>query len=83
MADRQPLAKGDDFVMMDISHEYTLIDQEDSLSDEAKMQKKLAIQEEDAKRKERAHNLRQLLRAHLVNGKRCRLYHPRRQNCHH
>ena len=37
--------------------------------DEAKMQRSLAIQEEDAKRKERAHNLRQLLRAHLLMEK--------------
>ena len=40
-----------------------------SLDAAAKMQKKLAVQEEDAKRKERAHNLRQLLRAHLLMEK--------------
>jgi len=56
----------DDFVMMDISHEYALIDQDNSLNAEAKVQRKLAVQEEDMKRKERAHNLRQLLRAHLL-----------------
>ena len=77
------IGKGDDFVMMDIGHEYTLIDEEDSLSDEAKMQKKLAIQEEDAKRKERAHNLAAASACAFVDGKRCRLYHPRQQNCHH
>lgn len=57
---------GDDFVMMDIGHEYHLIDSNSALDDDAKMQQKLAVQEEDAKRKERAHNLRQLLRAHLL-----------------
>ena len=34
-----------------------------------KCREKLAVQEEDAKRKERAHNLRQLLRAHLLMEK--------------
>lgn len=61
-----PEVKGDDFVMMDISHEYLMIDSDPSLDAEAKVQHKLAIQEEDAHRKERAHNLRQLLRAHLL-----------------
>lgn len=56
----------DDFVMMDISHEYNKIDEEEGLDAEAKIQRKLAVQEEDALRKERAHNLRQLLRAHLL-----------------
>lgn len=57
---------GDDFVMMDIGHEYHLIDTDRSLDEAAKMQKKLQVKEDDAKRKERAHNLRQLLRAHLL-----------------
>jgi preprotein translocase subunit SecA len=59
----------DDFIMMDISHEYNKIDDDDTLDAEAKIQRKLAVQEEDAKRKERAHNLRQLLRAHLLMEK--------------
>ncbi len=59
----------DDFVMMDISHEYLKIDENTEFDEEAKMQAKLAVQEEDAKRKERAHNLRQLLRAHLLMEK--------------
>lgn len=60
--------KGDsnDFVMLDLSHEYLKIDADKSLDDEAKSKRKLAVQEEDAIRKERAHNLRQLLRAHLL-----------------
>lgn len=62
-------SQGDDFVMMDIAHEYLLIDSDHELSDEAKVQRKLAVQEEDAKRKERAHNLRQLLRGHLLMEK--------------
>lgn len=56
----------DDFVMMDISHEYQKIDVDSTKDEAAKMQAKLAVQEEDARRKERAHNLRQLLRAHLL-----------------
>lgn len=56
----------EDFVMMDISHEYNLVDENHELDAAAKMQAKLAVQEEDIKRKERAHNLRQLLRAHLL-----------------
>ncbi|MCE2983366.1 MAG: preprotein translocase subunit SecA [Parachlamydia sp.] len=59
----------EDFVMMDISHEYIQIDEDQSLDSEAKMAKKMQIKEEDAKRKERAHNLRQLLRAHLLMEK--------------
>jgi len=58
--------KEDDFVMLDISHEFQKIDSRADLDEAAKMQAKLTVQEEDAKRKERAHNLRQLLRAHLL-----------------
>ncbi len=58
--------KDDDFVMLDLGHEFLLIDQDSSLSEEEKLKKKLEIQEEDALRKERSHNLRQLLRAHLL-----------------
>lgn len=59
----------EDFIMMDISHEYIKIDEDPALDDEAKMARKLQIREEDAKRKERSHNLRQLLRAHLLMEK--------------
>lgn len=58
--------KHDDFIMLDISHEYLKIDRDPNFSDEEKIEKRVAIQEEDMKRKERAHNLRQLLRAHLL-----------------
>lgn len=57
---------GDDFVMMDLSHEFIQIDSDATLDEETKVKARLSIQEEDAKRKERAHNLRQLLRAHLL-----------------
>lgn len=59
----------EDFIMMDISHEYIKIDENPELDEEAKMARKIAIREEDAKRKERAHNLRQLLRGHLLMEK--------------
>lgn len=58
--------KEDDFVMLDLGHEYLLIDQNQALTEEEKLKKKLEVQEEDALRKERSHNLRQLLRAHLL-----------------
>lgn len=57
---------GEDFVMMDLSHEFIKIDADRSLDEEGRIKARLAVQEEDAKRKERAHNLRQLLRAHLL-----------------
>ena len=63
------IGNAEDFVMVDLSHEYIKIDEDPELDDEGKMAKKLAAREEDAKRKERAHNLRQLLRAHLLMEK--------------
>lgn len=59
----------EDFIMLDISHEYIKIDENPDWNEEEKMARKLAIREEDAKRKERSHNLRQLLRAHLLMEK--------------
>ena len=59
----------DDFVMFDLGHEYALIDDDLDLSEQVKLEKKVALREEDAKRKERAHNIRQLLRAHLLMEK--------------
>lgn len=59
----------DDFVMMDMGHEYLKIDEDASLDADAKMEKRQAVREEDAKRKEKAHNLRQMLRAQLLMEK--------------
>lgn len=56
----------DDFVMMDMGYEYALIESDETLSPTDKMNKKIALSEEDAIRKSRAHGLRQLLRAHLL-----------------
>jgi preprotein translocase subunit SecA len=61
--------KAEDFVMLDISHEFLEIDENPNLTPEEKVQRKLDVQEEDQKRKERSHNLRQLLRAHLLMEK--------------
>lgn len=58
-----------DFLMLDISHEFLEIEQHPEWNEETKIEKRLAVQQEDAKRKERAHNLRQLLRAHLLMEK--------------
>lgn len=63
------VGKSDDFVMLDISDEFLKIDSDNTLDADAKIKKRLAVQEEDFKRKERAHNLRQLLRAHLLMEK--------------
>lgn len=59
----------DDFTMLDLGHEYALIDENHDLSDQDKLQKKIELREEDSRRKERAHNLRQLFRAHLLMEK--------------
>ncbi len=56
----------DDFVMLDLGHELLEIDKNTHLDSAEKLQKKLELQKEDAIRKERSHNLRQLLRAHLL-----------------
>lgn len=58
-----------DFTMLDLGHEYALIDENQTLTEQDKLQRKVSIREEDAKRKERAHNLRQLFRAHLLMEK--------------
>lgn len=55
-----------DFVMLDLGYEYAHVDGDPSLTEEQKLEKKLALNEEDAHRKERSHNIRQLLRAHLL-----------------
>lgn len=60
------IGSSEDFIMMDISDEYIKIDADPSLDEEAKILRKIEIREEDAKRKERSHNLKQLLRAHLL-----------------
>jgi preprotein translocase subunit SecA len=59
----------DDFVMFDLGYEYAKIDGNPELSDQDKMQRKITLREEDSRRKERAHNLRQLFRAHLLMEK--------------
>lgn len=56
----------DDFVMLDLGHEYAHIDQRLEWDEQEKRHQKILLREEDARRKERAHNLRQLLRAHLL-----------------
>ncbi len=58
-----------DFVMLDLGEEYARIDDNQEFSEEDKMAEKVRVREEDAKRKERAHNLRQLFRAHLLMEK--------------
>jgi preprotein translocase subunit SecA len=63
------LASENAFVMLDLGYEYAKIDEDFDLSEQEKMAKKLSLREEDASRKERSHNLRQLFRAHLLMEK--------------
>jgi preprotein translocase subunit SecA len=66
LRDTKSASSSDDFVMFDLGYEYAKIDGDLTLSEQEKMHKKMALSEEDASRKERAHNLRQLLRAELL-----------------
>ncbi|MES2345896.1 MAG: preprotein translocase subunit SecA [Chlamydiota bacterium] len=61
--------KQNDFLMLDLGGEYAEIDNHLELNEQQKLDAKIALREEDAKRKERAHNLRQLFRAHLLMEK--------------
>jgi len=58
--------ENDDFVMLDLGAEYANIESDPTLDEQLKMQAKTRLRDEDSKRKERAHNLRQMLRAHLL-----------------
>lgn len=58
--------QADDFVMLDLSELYLEVDQDTSLSEEEKLAQRMKIRELDAERKERAHNLKQLLRGYLL-----------------
>lgn len=67
--DTQKGASDSDFTMLDLGEEYAKIDEIEDLDEQERMQRKVALREEDAKRKERSHNLRQMLRAHLLMEK--------------
>ncbi len=58
----------EDFTMLDLGYEYAKVDST-SLEEAEKLEKKQVLREEDLRRKERAHNLRQLFRAHLLMEK--------------
>lgn len=58
-----------DFTMLDLGHEYAQIDATADIEEEEKLKRKVTLREKDAKRKEKAHNLRQMLRAHLLMEK--------------
>ncbi len=62
-------AENDDFVMLDLGAEYAAIESDPKLDEQQKMQAKTRLRDVDSKRKERAHNLRQMLRAHLLMEK--------------
>jgi len=56
------------FTMLDLGEEYAAIDK-DQLESQEQIAAKLKIQEDDLLRKEKAHNIRQLFRAHLLMEK--------------
>lgn len=62
--------KGDEtaFTMLDLGHEYALIEKE-KLPEKETLEKKVKLREEDARRKEMSHNVRQLFRAQLLMEK--------------
>lgn len=60
---------GNDFLMLDLGYEYARIDENTAFDEQEKIHQKVLLREEDARRKERAHNLRQMLRAHLLMEK--------------
>lgn len=64
-----PGSSSADFTMLDLGYEYSKIDEDLALNDDEKMKRRVQLREEDSLRKERAHNLRQLLRAHLTMEK--------------
>lgn len=57
------------FTMLDMGHEYALIEQNTQLSEEEKIQKKIELREYDLSKKEKSHAIRQLFRAHLLMEK--------------
>ncbi|MEN9343717.1 MAG: protein translocase subunit secA [Chlamydiota bacterium] len=69
LSDTKEKSSSDDFMMLDLGDEYAKIDGNPDLGEEEKIQAKVKLREQDAARKERAHNLRQLLRAHLMMEK--------------
>ena len=58
----------EDFTLIDLTEVFQNID-EMPLSEEEKMKERVKVREEDSLKKERAHNLRQLFRAHLTMEK--------------
>lgn len=62
----QPGLSENDFTMLDLGYEYSKIDENPALSEQDKIEQKVRLREADSLRKERAHNLRQMLRAHLL-----------------
>ncbi len=69
LEDNKEKATSDDFVMLDLGDEYAKIDQNPDFSEQDKLHHKVQLREEDSRRKERTHNLRQMLRAHLMMEK--------------
>lgn len=66
---QKDLTTVNDFTMLDLGYEYAKIDEKVDWSEQERLQKKVELREEDSKRKERSHNLRQLFRAHLLMEK--------------
>jgi len=66
---RDETQRAQDFVMLDLGHEYGLIDHNKTLDEDEKLEAKMKVREEDSRRKDRSHSIRQLFRAHLLMEK--------------
>jgi preprotein translocase subunit SecA len=61
--------RAQDFVMVDLGHEYGNVENDETLDEEQKIEKKMALREEDSRRKERSHSILKLFQAHLLMEK--------------
>jgi preprotein translocase subunit SecA len=68
-ANLAPENSSEDFILHDLSEKYIEIDNTTDIEEEERLNRKTLAQQEEQKNKERMHNLRQLLRAHLMMEK--------------
>ena len=73
----------DDFLMLDLGGEYAKIDENPALSEKEKMEKKIALREEDKPPQGALPQFKTAFPRTSSNGKRCRLHRSRPKDCHH
>ena len=76
-------ASSHDFIMLDLGHEYAKIDENLDLSEEEKMQQKVALARRRCQTQRALPQLPTALPRPSPHGKGCRLYHRREQDRHH